>query len=85
MNADAIGILADALWPHLSKRFRPSQQKFLTVPEVAERLGVTRPHVTGLINDGDLSAINAGRGEEKRALRVSIESVEAFERRRSVA
>lgn len=49
-----------------------------------ERLGVSVPQVRALIRAGEIQAINAGSGDERRAVRVSVQSVEAFERRRAM-
>lgn len=50
---------------------------------VAKRLGCTRVQVVGLITDGELEAINIGRGE-KPEYRIHPDSVESFEQRRKV-
>jgi hypothetical protein len=56
---------------------------WLTPSVVMKRLAVARDQVIGLINDGELDAIDVGRGD-KPVYRIHPDSVSAFEARRKV-
>lgn len=56
---------------------------WLRTAEVARRLSCTRAQIIGLIDDGELDAIDIGRGD-KPNYRVSPDSVSAFEEKRKV-
>jgi len=51
------------------------------VEEVAARLGVTAQHISDLISEGKLQAVNVGGGSKK-FWRIPIEAFEAFIRQR---
>ncbi len=58
----------------------PPGRTILSVPEIAQRLGVTRTHLYALIEDGTLQAINAG-GTGRSYWRVPVEAFNDFVRR----
>ncbi len=58
----------------------PPGRTMLSVPEIAQRLGVTKTHVYALIDDGTLQAINAG-GTGRNYWRVPVEAFNDFVRR----
>lgn len=53
-----------------------------TLAEVSERLGISLRQVQAHIDDGNLVAVNVGRGRDRRDLRVLDEDLEGFARRR---
>ena len=53
-----------------------------TLAEVSERLGISPRQVQGHSDDGNLVAVNVGRGRDRRDLRVLDEDLEGFARRR---
>lgn len=57
-------------------------QVALTLNDVAERLGVSLRHVQAHVDDGNLVAVNVGRGTTRRDLRVLEEDLEGFLLRR---
>lgn len=55
-----------------------------TLPEVAERLGISLRQVQAHVADGHLAAVNVGRGAERKDLRVLDDDLEAFVRARKL-
>ncbi|POR42371.1 helix-turn-helix domain-containing protein [Methylobacterium sp. V23] len=53
-----------------------------TLAEVSERLGISLRQVQAHIDDGNLVAVNVGRGRDRRDLRILDEDLEGFARRR---
>lgn len=65
---------------------RNTGKKSLTVPEVAQRLGVCPRTVRTLVNAGDLPCIDvAPASSTRRSLRFMLEDVLDFQARRAVA
>ncbi|KQP51106.1 hypothetical protein ASF41_13025 [Methylobacterium sp. Leaf111] len=52
------------------------------LPDVAEKLGISLRQVQAHIDDGSLVAVNVGRGDERRDLRVLDDDLDGFVRRR---
>lgn len=54
--------------------------KLLTIPETAERMGVSRSHVYNLIWSGELEFVNAAKSKTGRTkMRVREAAIEKFE------
>ena len=53
-----------------------------TLAEVSERLGISLRQVQAHVDDGNLLAVNVGRGRDRRDLRVLDEDLEGFVLRR---
>lgn len=56
-----------------------------TLKEVGEKLGISLRQVQAHVDDGSLVAVNVGRGDERRDLRVLDDDLEGFVRRRKTA
>ncbi|UIY44213.1 hypothetical protein [Methylobacterium radiotolerans] len=57
-------------------------ERAFTLAEVSERLGISIRQVQAHVDDGNLVAVNVGRGRDRRDLRVLDEDLEGFARRR---
>lgn len=58
----------------------PAASKLLTIPETAERMGVSRSHVYNLIWSGELEFVNAAKNKNGRTkMRVRESAIEKFE------
>jgi hypothetical protein len=55
-----------------------------TIPEVADKLGISASQVIAHIEDGTLHAVNVGRGSVRRDLRVTDDDLDSFVNRRRV-
>lgn len=43
----------------------PMRTQLLTIPEVAAKLGTSKPYVYGLISRGEIASVNIGHGKSK--------------------
>ncbi|MGN8094159.1 helix-turn-helix domain-containing protein [Methylobacterium sp. 22177] len=57
-------------------------ERVFTIAEVSEKLGLSPRQVKAHIDDGNLIAVDVGRGKERRDLRILDEDLEGFVRRR---
>lgn len=57
-------------------------ERAFTLAEVAKKIGISLRQVQAHVDDGNLVAVNVGRGGERRDLRVLDEDLEGFMRRR---
>ncbi|GJE19492.1 helix-turn-helix domain-containing protein [Methylobacterium marchantiae] len=57
-------------------------ERVFTIAEVSEKLGLCVRQVKAHIDDGNLIAVDVGRGKERRDLRILDEDLEGFVRRR---
>lgn len=76
-----------------SVKARPDRDRLLidlafdrafTLAEVSEKLGISLRQVQAHIDDGNLVAVNVGRGRDRRDLRILDEDLEGFARRRRI-
>jgi len=80
MREDLAGHLSEALM--LRGRRRTAANKYLSVPQVAEELGVTAPTVRGWIGAEELPAENLAEPGKRPLYRVSREELDLFLQRR---
>lgn len=58
----------------------PVAKKLLTIPQTAERMGVSRSHVYNLIWSGELEFVNTAKSKNGRTkMRVRESAIEKFE------
>lgn len=57
---------------------QPTPKQFLTIAETAEMLCVSSTVVYRFIRDGELRAVNFGRGQSRSCLRIRAEWIEEF-------